>query len=152
MVVLVDCSTAVSFGFSFGCVKFLAGPALSGRFCTGLYRDLVLVLRDVALLMDSCVIKPAPLLALQPGCLHWVPAFPGMGLQRLHQEGVNCLGFRAATRVDLGKTWVILCWNTGVLWKMTFHWEGWGPSWFIQSVRGSGLLLLVKRDSPVASG
>jgi hypothetical protein len=51
---------------------FLARPALSGRFCTGLYRGLVLVLRDVALSMDSCVIKPAPLLALQPGCLQAV--------------------------------------------------------------------------------
>jgi hypothetical protein len=49
---------------------FLAGPALSGRFCTELYRGLVLVLCDVALSMDSCVIKPAPLLGLQPGCLH----------------------------------------------------------------------------------
>jgi hypothetical protein len=58
--------------FFFGCVKFLAGPALLGRFCTGVYMVFVLVLCDVALSMDSCVIKPAPLLALQPGYLHAV--------------------------------------------------------------------------------
>jgi hypothetical protein len=68
--VLVNCSATVCFWISFGCVMFLAGPALSGRFCTSRTGNVVLVLHCAVLLMDSCLIKPAPLLALQPGCLH----------------------------------------------------------------------------------
>jgi hypothetical protein len=43
--------------------------------------------------MDSCVIKPAPLLALQPGCLHkshWIEAHNLSGIPKvllsLHAE------------------------------------------------------------------
>jgi hypothetical protein len=76
---------------------FLVGPALLGRFCTRVYRDLVLVLCDVALSMDSYVIKPAPFLALQPGCLHQAETSSA----RLRQ-----LGMQSKTGQCSGVTWL----------------------------------------------
>ena len=76
---------------------FLVGRALVRWICTRATEcsSVLDLVRAVA--MDSCVIKPAPLLALQPGCLHRAETSSArlrqLGMQSTSGQVVERLGY-----------------------------------------------------------
>ena len=94
---LANFSIADGWCCKINCFVFLVGPALVRRVCTRATEcsSVLDLVRAVA--MDSCVIKPVPLLALQPGCLHRAETSSArlrqLGMQSTSGQVVERLGY-----------------------------------------------------------